>query len=299
MSTDQQEVAGSFSNYNSGIHDIDWMDREAWLIVQSWGLLVVAKLGAQILHYQPTGQRSVFWVNTPLAKSVNAAARGGAPLCWPWFGPHSNDPNQVNHGTARTAFWKLNNLRLEENNEGSNKVTSLEFIPASKISTAFEVVFEVVISARDLTMKIITSNITDQAQGLTQAIHSYFNVANSEEIIVKGLKGCDYLDKLADNKLNIQQEQLSDISAVDSIYKHQGEVVIVDKGLAREIVITKAGSGSTVVWNPGANAKHYSIEQGQKAFICVEAANTAHENLTVEPREKVELLQRIQLRLLP
>jgi glucose-6-phosphate 1-epimerase len=299
MSTGQQELAGSLSNYNSGIHHIHWLDRDAWLIVQSWGLLVVAKLGAQVLHYQPTGQRSVFWVNTPLAQSVNEAARGGAPLCWPWFGPHSSDPNQLNHGTARTALWKLNSLRLEENNGGCNKVTSLEFIPASKISTTFEVVFEVVISANDLTMKIITRNITDQAQSLTQAIHSYFNVGNSEEIIVKGLKGCDYLDKLADNKLSIQRQQLSNISAIDSIYKHQGEVVIVDKSLTREIIITKAGSGSTVVWNPGANAKCYSIEQGQKAFICVEAANTAHENLTVEPREKVELLQRVQLRLLP
>lgn len=298
MSNSQQNSADGFSGYNSGIHHIHWMDREAWLIVQSWGLLVVAKLGAQVLHYRPTGQQSVFWVNNPLASSVNDAARGGAPLCWPWFGPHSSDPSQVNHGTARTAPWELSSSHLEESNEGGKKATSLDFIPARKISTTFEVVFNIVISANDLTMKIITRNVTDETQSLTQAIHSYFQVGNSEEVTITGLKGCDYLDKLADNQLCFQREQLSKITAIDSIYKHQGEVVIVDNNLAREIVISKEGSGSTVVWNPGTNAKLYSIEQGQKSFLCVEAANTAHENLTVEPSEQIELLQRIRLRLL-
>ena len=115
-------------------------------------------------------------------------------------------------------------------------------------------------------------------------------------MVLKGLSGCDYFDKLDKNILKHQRRELSDISAIDSIYQHTDRVIIVDPLLNREIVVTKKYSGSTIIWNPGADAKKFDIIKGSNNFICVEAGNTTYENLVIKPGELVELVQEITVR---
>lgn len=291
MDTIKATTPSDLSNFGPGIHQIQWQGREVWLIEQAWGQLVVAKLGAQILYYQPVGEHAVFWLNPEPSHCDNESIRGGVPLCWPWFGLNSSDSSKANHGTARTALWTMCEQHLQANHS-----TTLTFMPVEQLCDALAVTFEISVSDNYLSMRILTRNISDQEQNLTQAIHSYFFVADSQKIIVQGLKGCEYLDKLQSEKLKYQRSQLSQISAIDSIYKHTADAVIVDEILSREIVISKAGSGSTVVWNPGQAAKNYGIFSGQMNFICIEAANTDHESLCLAPGQQVVLQQTVELR---
>ncbi len=312
----------NFADFTPGIHEIRWLDREVWLIVQPWGELVVAKLGAQILHYQPKQQQPVFWINSNAqlagSKSVglkhaaqrNASIptdklkpmRGGVPLCWPWFGEHQQDTTKPQHGVARISQWQLSSHALNDSASGGavfsfTPVTLEPFFLGEKSSPSaeFTLQFEVSVAKNYLKMRLITKNVSDQPQQLTQAIHSYFLVGDCAQLQIKGLSGCDYFDKLDNNSLKRQTAELGCIGAIDNIYQHTGQVTIVDPLLQREIQISKKYSGSTIVWNPGAQAKKIDIIDGGNRFICVEAGNTAFERLLVNSGESVELVQEITI----
>jgi glucose-6-phosphate 1-epimerase len=296
-------MSSQFS-YSQGIHEIQWHGRDVWLIIESWGELVVAKMGAQVLHYQPVGEQAVFWLNThtgPLSKGYHDqsscvlerdAVRAGAPLCWPWFGPHENDPCEPNHGFARITDWQLQSSVLQS---ATGDITKLRFSPSTVISMALTVAFEIEVHHDQLLMRIETANYSSTDQPLTQAIHSYFSVADNKAVEVLGLNSCEYIDKLLNNTRAKQKGELANIDAIDSIYIHDGAVVLIDKQYQRKLIIGKEGSASTVVWNPGNAFKQYNILQESRKFICVEAANTAHEELVLSPGQKVSLMQSIKI----
>jgi len=291
-------------DYSQGVHEIQWLGRDVWLIIEPWGELVVAKMGAQVLHYQPIGERALFWLNThtgPLSDDYldqstcvleRDAVRAGAPLCWPWFGPHENDPSEPNHGFARITDWQLESSVLQS---ATGDITKLRFSPRAVISMALTVAFEIEVHHDQLLMRIETANCSSTDQPLTQAIHSYFSVADSQKVAVQGLNGCEYIDKLLNNTRANQTGELANIDAIDSIYIHEGAVVLIDKQYQRKLIIEKEGSGSTVVWNPGNAFKQYDILQESSKFICVEAANTAHEELFLLPGQRVSLTQSIKI----
>jgi len=291
-------------DYSQGIHEIQWHGRDVWLIIEPWGELVVAKMGAQVLHYQPVGEQPLFWSNThtgPLSENyldkstsvlVRDPVRAGAPLCWPWFGPHEHDPSQPGHGFARISDWKLERSVLQS---ATGDSTKLRFSPSTLISAVFTVAFEIEVHHDKLLMRIETVNCSSSDQSLTQAIHSYFAVADSQKVEVQGLNNCEYIDKLSNNTRAKQKGELTNINAIDSIYIHNGSVVLIDKQYQRKLIIDKGGSGSTVVWNPGNAFKQYDILQDSRKFICVEAANTAHEELVLSAGQKVSLTQSIKI----
>ncbi|MEH6442357.1 MAG: hypothetical protein V7784_00545 [Oceanospirillaceae bacterium] len=327
-----------FIGFANGIHQIQWFNKDVWLIVQPWGQLVVAKLGAQVLHYQPVNQHAVFWINNMPQTSVDANAlknngacesgfsidsnsvkglikgaekksgnkekdtRGGVPLCWPWFGPHVSDDQQPNHGYARISPWQLQQHDLQDASshnaisEFVETATKLVFSPAVSISDVLSVKFEIEVSHKTLKLSLITTNISEHKQALTQALHSYFTVGNSEKVVIEGLKRYEYFDKLDKQRLKLQDSELTNITAIDRIYKHHDSVRVIDEILQREIIVSKSGSGSTVLWNPGQLHKNYGITQKQKQFICVEAANTDYEQLILKPAESAIIRQCITLR---
>jgi glucose-6-phosphate 1-epimerase len=316
----------TFTNFPDGIYQIPWLNRAVWLIVQPWGELVVAKIGAQILHYQPRGHRPVFWLNIEpqtlvlpqelvlsaklenqqqLIDSVQSYCylqgavttdlplRGGVPLCWPWFGAHSVDSSLPAHGLARNAQWQLDSSKLFS--EGS-ATTMLCFKPVQSLTADLDVSFNIKVTSDNLQLEISSQNISSEPLVMTQAIHSYFAVADLQKIIVKGLKGCEYLNKLDNYQLKHQQEELTNINNIDNIYKHSAEAIIIDDEYNREIVLTKKNSHSTVVWNPADKARLIGINKGHQQFICVEAANTIVDEVCLEPLHSFSMQQNITLK---
>lgn len=285
--------------FSHGVHQIHWVDKDVWLIVQSWGQLVVAKTGAQILHYQPVGQAPVFWINQPDSTSINKAdsqradknIRAGVPLCWPWFGAHSTDKTAPNHGYARDAQWQL----MESELLTEPMSARLCFVPVNRLIAELAVSFEINVSAQALTMRLVTHNISEQEQRLSQALHSYFKVGDIEQVILQELAGSYYLDSLDYFQEKWQACALTNIGAIDNIYKHCESLTIKDPVLQRQIQLTKSGSGSTVVWNPGDDYRNYAIQTGHREFLCVEAANTAHEQLVLDVGQQWVLEQKVEV----
>ncbi len=287
-----------FAQYSHGLHEIHYQGKASWLIVQSWGELLVAKTGAQILHYQPLEQHPVFWLNeieqvlhsAENDSAASEAVRGGVPLCWPWFGLHA-DNAKPKHGLARTAQWYLQEHSFLS---AEGELSRLLFGPTQQLDSALEIQLQLEVSKNCLQITLTTKNISAVEQSLTQALHSYFLVSDCAAIELKGLKNCDFFDKLDAGTLKTQSKTLSNIQAIDNIYHHSGTVTISDPTMARNIVVTKKSSGSTVVWNPGSAAGELDIKRGQQ-FICVEAANTEVDHLVLSPGKKVCLQQSIAI----
>jgi D-hexose-6-phosphate mutarotase len=319
-------MAKIFTNFPNGIYQIPWLDRAVWLIVQPWGELVVAKIGAQILHYQPSGHKPVFWLNSErqrleLPKEValsskpenrqqlidtvhnycnlkgtvskHSPLRGGVPLCWPWFGAHSDDAALPNHGLARDALWQLTSCELTSQQSAATKLC---FKPSQRLTADLTVQFSINVTKDNLQLEINSQNIGSKALVMTQAIHSYFEVANHQQIIVKGLKGSEFLDKLDNNQLKYQAHELTNINEIDNIYKHSAEAVIIDQAYNREIILTKSNSGSTVVWNPADKAELIGINADYRQFICVEAANTVVDEVYLKPLGSFSMRQNIAVK---
>jgi glucose-6-phosphate 1-epimerase len=62
--------------------------------------------------------------------------------------------------------------------------------------------------------------------------------------------------------------------------------VIEDRKLRRNVLVTKSGSDSTVVWNPWAEKSAQMADMGEGAYrgmLCVESANAAENAVTVAP----------------
>jgi len=46
----------------------------------------VSLQGAQLLSWQPEGEKACLWLSKNSLFRKNTSIRGGIPICWPWFG---------------------------------------------------------------------------------------------------------------------------------------------------------------------------------------------------------------------
>jgi glucose-6-phosphate 1-epimerase len=249
----------------------------------------VAINGAQLLQWAPVGEQPVIWLSDDARYVMGKSARGGVPICWPWFGAHTLEKTFPSHGFARGSVWELFEvnqvedgttallLRLNENSEMH------PFWPHS-----FELVYRITIG-KTLTLELITRNCSGEAMVLTEALHTYFNVSDIEQVKVTGLDGTLYLDKVDGFQRKQQQGDVTITGETDRVYLDSGsECRIVDAGLNRNIHIIMEGGRSTVVWNPWQeNAERMGDlgEEGYRHMLCVESANAADDVVQIAPGE--------------
>jgi glucose-6-phosphate 1-epimerase len=140
-----------------------------------------------------------------------------------------------------------------------------------------------------LHLALTTRNTGDAPFEITQALHSYFAVADIAQVRVTGLDGCSYVDK-AKGAEGARQVQAGDVNVdaeVDRVYAGAPDVLgIVDRAAPRHIRLTASGSRTAVVWNPWTEIAASMADMPDDAyrrFICVETANTGEEVLTLDP----------------
>ena len=63
--------------------------------------------GGQVMSWKPAGADEVLFVSRQARWEPGRAIRGGAPICFPWFGAHPSDPRAPAHGCVRTKAWQL------------------------------------------------------------------------------------------------------------------------------------------------------------------------------------------------
>ena len=248
--------------------------------------------GAHVLHYQPANQAPVLWQSQLSLFEPGKPIRGGIPLCWPWFGPHPSDSTQPGHGIARLTEWKPGSSKATES---ATEIT-LRFPGSPVVDAALELT---VILSDTLTVTMTTRNGGSAAIPLSIAMHTYFAVSDIHEVSVTGLENSRYIDMLLPGQPVLTQPGAITFTAQTErrYIGTEQTCTIVDPGLNRRIVIEKAGSRSTVVWNPWIEKAAAMPDFGNEEYletVCVETANCGPDTLTLAPGATHAMTARIR-----
>ena len=254
--------------------------------------------GGQLTHFQPKNTQPVIWMSKHAVFSHDKAIRGGVPICWPWFGPHTTDSGLPQHGFARSSEWSV--IASESLPDGGTRLClGLDSDGTHPYwSQPFELVF--VITVREtLQLSLTAMNIGSEPMELGAAFHTYFTVGDSSQIRISGLDGCEYLDKPDGYAKKSQQGDITLAGEVDRVYLGTlDDCVIDDPVLKRKIIVCKEGSESTIVWNPwidNAKAMADFNDEGYQTMVCIESANAANDVRTIELGEAHTLVQTIRV----
>ena len=250
----------------------------------------ISLYGGQVLAYRPHGAAAdLLFVSEQAHFQAGKAIRGGVPVCWPWFGPDPQGQGRPAHGLARTRLWEHRHTETLPDHE-----TRVELGLCDSADTrarwphGFDLSLTVTVGPT-LRLALTTRNTGDRTFELTQALHSYFAVANIAQVRVTGLDGCAYTDKAkgADGAHQVQAGDVTVCAEVDRVYANAPDVLeLVDIAAPQRIRLTAGGSRTAVVWNPWIEiaASMADLRDDEyRRFICVETANTGDEVLTLAP----------------
>lgn len=235
--------------------------------------------GAHLMTWQPKSQSvPVVWLSRDTKPAVGKSIRGGAPVCWPWFGAHASEASFSGHGFARTVPWRVIESGTEPN--GATRLT-LRLVANDKTRVQWTDECSVdltVIVGETLRMELTTENNSNADLEIGEALHTYFQISDIGAITVTGLEGSEYWDKVGGSNLRKQDGAIAFSSEVDRVYiDNAAECVIHDEKLQRRIHIAKSGSLSTVVWTPWVEKANKMGDMGQpdgwREMVCVESAN--------------------------
>jgi glucose-6-phosphate 1-epimerase len=237
----------------------------------------ISLYAAQILSYIPCNQQDILWVSSKSIFEEGRAIRGGIPLCFPWFGPHTTDKTKPQHGFARISTWQVD--KVEQLQDGATHIQlSLQqsAITLALWPYSFKAVINFIVGST-LQVTFSVTNTDDQKFEYSDAMHTYFNISDIANIQLEGLENATYYEAFG-NEL-IQQEKFTLHQGIENnrrYINHLTETVIDDPGFKRLIRSEKNGSKVTVVWNPGPETtlKISDMEpDGYRTFICAEPAN--------------------------
>lgn len=239
--------------------------------------------GGHLMSWRPKdGAEPVVWLS-PVATFVpGKSIRGGAPVCWPWFGPHATESGWPSHGFARTVPWELADTAALS--DGSTSI-GLTLMPTEGTRAQWpheaRLSLKVTVGSR-LRIELTTHNPGPQDVVLGEALHTYLRISDIGAVEVQGLDACEFVDKVAGGARKVQRGAVRFAGEVDRVYLNTStDCVIVDPGLKRRIEIAKTGSRATVVWTPwvekadkmGDFGPGRDGQGGWREVVCVESAN--------------------------
>ncbi|MBY0475517.1 MAG: D-hexose-6-phosphate mutarotase [Nitrosomonas sp.] len=243
----------------------------------------------QVLSYQAAGEpEDVMFLSEKAYYQDGKAIKGGAPICWPWFGADPEGKGRPGHGFVRNRAWNV--VATEAMANGDVKVTlGLMDTPDTREiwPQSFSLQQEIIIG-ESLNLSLITRNTGKEKFSITQAFHTYFKVGDIARTKVLGLERCEYIDKAGGGNAQKQQSGAVTIeSEVDRIYLDVGNTLtIADSALNRRIQITSQGSKTAVVWNPWEKISKEMADledDDYQRLLCVETTNAANDVVEVVP----------------
>ena len=265
--------------------EVRFYERDQLVMVElanAYGSATLTPFGATLLSYIPQDGGEVIWVSGTARYDGAKPVRGGVPVCWPWFGPHPDDAGHKAHGVARYVTWEVE--AVESGDDATRVVFRLE--PDEDIRAAWPGDFRLrlaVTLGQRLTMELTGENRSDEDWTVSEALHTYFRVADARDTEVKGLTGLTYVDKVQGGR-GVQQGPLRVAAPMDRVYLDHGGTAILDDG-RRLIQMDRFGSASTVVWNPGAEGARGFADMPDDdwiSMVCVEAANALDDSYTLK-----------------
>ncbi|KAG5561769.1 hypothetical protein RHGRI_004717 [Rhododendron griersonianum] len=171
--------------------------------------------------------------NLPKVVLSSPHGSGGAPHCFPQFGP---GPIQQ-HGFARNMNWSV----VDSDDVEGNPVVTLELKDGPYSRSMWDFSFQAIYKA-----------------AVTGAS-------------VRGLRGCKTLNKDPDPKNPLVGKEERDVVTfpgfVDCVYLEAPDELLLDNGLGDKISIKNSNWTDAVLWNP-----YLQMEACYKDFVCVENA---------------------------
>lgn len=257
------------------------------------GTLEVCSYGAHVLGWTPRGQKPVFYMSGTAVYAPGKALRGGIPVCWPWFGKHPADAqSNPSHGIARISPWQL--VCSDEAEDGSVRLIYELQRPGFPMARYTVQMGELFFSASLQTLD------APEPMPFSAALHSYFAVSNYRQVELSGLENIPFTE-FAEDAVPHSENPLVPAGHIDRIYHPLPEENVLrlkDPGYGRTLQITRRGSHSCVVWNPGHEAAvtMTDIEPGtDDQFLAVETAAVPAERLNLLRGQSHELAMRINL----
>lgn len=265
-------------------------------VSNSHSAATIALQGAHVMTWAPSRARPVIWLSKFAKFAPGKSIRGGAPICWPWFGAHASEPKYPGHGFARTVMWEMVGAeRLRDDR------TRLTFRIVQDDATRAQwphatEALNIVTVGPSLELELITRNTGSAAITVGDAYHTYFEVSDIRNCRIHGLGGLPYLDKVDGGKKKQQTGAITIGEEVDRIYLDSvADVMIDDPGFHRRIRVAKHGSRSSVVWNPWTEKAEKMGDFGPNGYlnmVCVESTNCADDVVQIAPGAEHRLLVR-------
>ncbi len=247
----------------------------------------VALHGGHIMSFKPRDHEPVLWLSRNSHFKAGKAVRGGVPVCWPWFADHPTDPDKPAHGFVRTAIWSVSESETLKDESTRLKLFISDSEETMKLwPHRFRLEMDCTVSDI-LRIKLISTNMDNTPFTCGGALHSYFNISSISNILIKGLEGCPYIDKVAQGRRKVQDGCVSVKGETDRIYLDTtADCIIEDSGMHRRIGISKNGSRTTVVWNPWIDKARKMKDFGNdeyKRMVCVETTNADTDVIPLAP----------------
>jgi len=251
----------------------------------------ISTYAGQVISFQPRHtEEDVLFLSDKALYQDGKAIRGGAPICWPWFGDDTSGFGRPSHGFVRNQPWSI--LATQSLEDGRSSVTLGLTETDSSLAVwpyQFELELEVIVGT-ELEIKLTTKNTGRNAFVISQALHTYFNISDVSNIAISGLDSKNYLDKLEGFKEKPQRGDVTFTEETDRVYQQAPESVwLKDKGFNRTINIKSSGSNTTVIWNPWSTSvtKITDLDESKyRNFVCIETANAADDIVTIQAKNE-------------
>lgn len=242
--------------------------------------------GATVTRYDVAGRRLLFCSRTSRFEA-GKAIRGGVPVIFPWFGPHSANPSLPQHGFVRASEWRVASTRWRAHGEASI-VFAFESSDETRAMWPFdfELRYTVSVGAR-LTMTLEVTNRSESEFRFEEALHTYLSVSDIRRVHISGLENTEYLDKVDGmSRHQLGMQPLRFTGETDRVFLNTDADCRVHDPERADILVRKEGSLSTVIWNPW-QAKAESLPDlgGDQwpGMVCVETANVEENVVALAP----------------
>jgi D-hexose-6-phosphate mutarotase len=242
---------------------------------------VIALQGAHVLSFTPTGRPDMLWQSPQAVMARGQPIRGGIPLCLPWFGP--SPKGHPMHGFARLLPWAIEEVGTVEGG-ATRLLLSLSDSAATREMWphAFAFGLEIVAGA-DLKLTLSATNLGPGEARFEFAFHTYFNVGDVAQTVLRGLEGCNYEDREDKNARKRQQGAVRIAGTTTKLYLDAPAAQTIESpsGTYR----MESDARCRMVWNAGDNDRNVSdLGSGNhKGYLCVEPVDAAERAIDIAP----------------
>lgn len=259
-----------------------YQQRDVLVIHHARCQAVFSRQGAQLLHFQPTGDKPWLWCAEQWPQV--GAIRGGVPVCWPWVGRHPGESGWPANGWGRLLDWKL--IDSQESESGVSLHWQLKLWDW-QVDLHAEL-------GQGMELRLETQHEDSEPCQFGHALHAYWRISDIADVALEGLDGAQGYDELSRRPCR-QQGDLRVFGGCQRVFDHSGSVALQDDAWQRRLSIDLADSENTVIWHPGSRPLLGVGGHEANGFLRVEAASGVDDCLSLAPGQQARLSLQAQL----